>query len=683
MDEKIYGYAGKILRVDLSTGEITEESIKKYAPKYIGGRAMGARIYWDEIMPEVDPLSAENKLIFLSGPLTGTGAMGGGRSSLVTKAAKGHPKKTYYHSTSGNPFGAEMKYAGYDVLIIQGIAKKPSYLWINDGNVEICDASSQWGMLVEPAREEYKKLHGERAQVALIGPAGENRVVHAGISTEFGSGFSQGGVGAVMGSKNLKAIVVRGTGGLNVADPKAFMKVMRDKIDWLSTKEGETKMIDGKPYTGRKLKGFSVFGGKEWTHIAADKGEIDVRRRSCLGCAMNCRISVKTHDDSLRVGSTECVASVFYALEEASYYNPSFDTEKLNGLIAHRMSALCEDLGLDNIYPFNMNPWFTSRFGPSPFRQGILTKENTGLLLDEYGSEAFGTDYLNALAYRRGWGELVADGDEKAVEYILSHEEFGSNREAVKKAYDEWYPRRGDFNGVDFHSVFRYMDTPDYNLRVLVGQTDVKRAKDYEPSYHECPSKELIEKWVGNTKFMEPHYWGPEVAQAAIAHEAMALEPDALGLCCYLTGVYPYMQANGALPGLQMPSIENAPEHPSSGEEYWNAVMGTSITQEDLNKQYQMARNIEAAIFAREATPGKNRENYEYVDWVYETVRDSKGVLSIPREEYEATLSEYFRLRGWNQNGIPTRETLHYYDLDDIADDLAARGVLEEESGAK
>ena len=154
MDEKIYGYAGKILRVDLSTGEITEESIKKYAPKYIGGRAMGARIYWDEIMPEVDPLSAENKLIFLSGPLTGTGAMGGGRSSLVTKAAKGYPKKTYYHSTSGNPFGAEMKYAGYDVLIIQGIAKKPSYLWINDGNVEICDASAQWGMLVESAREE-------------------------------------------------------------------------------------------------------------------------------------------------------------------------------------------------------------------------------------------------------------------------------------------------------------------------------------------------------------------------------------------------------------------------------------------------------------------------------------------------------------------------------------------------
>ena len=235
MEDKLFGYAGKILRVDLSSGEISEESIRKYAPKYIGGRAMGARLYWDEIRPDADPFSGDNKLIFLSGPLTGTGAMGGGRSSLVTKAGKGYPKKTYWHGTSGNQFGTEMKYAGYDVLIVQGKSENPVYLWINDGKVEIRDASEQWGMLVEPARKEYKRLHGDAVQVALIGPAGENLVVHAGISTEFGSGFSMGGVGAVMGAKLLKAIVIRGTGALNIADPKAMMKIMKEKIDWIST----------------------------------------------------------------------------------------------------------------------------------------------------------------------------------------------------------------------------------------------------------------------------------------------------------------------------------------------------------------------------------------------------------------------------------------------------------------
>lgn len=676
MADKIYGYAGQILRVDLTTGEITKESITKYAPKYIGGRAMGARVYWDEIGPDVDAFSGDNKLIFLSGPLTGTGAMGGGRSSLVTKAGKGYPKKTYWHGTSGNMFGTEMKYAGYDILIVQGISEKPVYLWIQDDKVEIRDAADQWGMLVEPARTEYKRLHGKEVQAAIIGPAGENMVVHAGISTEYCSGFSQGGVGAVMGSKRLKAIVVRGTGSLNIADPAALMKVMLEKIDWISTKVGETKIIDGKPYTGKVLKGCTMFGGKDWPYVASDKGEIEVKKRSCCGCAMNCRISIKAPDDSMLTGSTECSGSCFYTREEYAHYKP----EVVNGKVAHQMNDLVENLGLDNMYPFNMNPWFTSRISKSAFQRGIINQQNTGLLLDQFGSKEFGEQYLNDLAYRRGWGELVADGDEKALEYVMSHEEFGPHRAEARRCYEEWYPRKGDFNGVDFHSLFRYMDTCDYNLRFLVGQTDIKRAKDYEPSYHEIPSMDLVKKWVGDTKFMEPHYWGPEVAQVAIKHEAQAMEPDALGICCYLTGIYPYMQVNGSNLGQQVPSVENAPEHPSSGEEYWNAVMGTHITQEDLDKQYQMCRNIEAAIFAREATHGKNRENYEYFDWVYEEIHDSKGIPSAPKEDYERTLSQYFEMRGWDQDGIPTRKTLEEYDLKDIADQLDQLGVRRQES---
>ncbi len=674
MNNKVYGYAGKILRVDLSNNSITTESIEKYAPKYIGGRAMGARIYWDEIAPEADPLGPDNKLIFLSGPLTGTGAQGGGRSSLITKAAKGYPKKTYWHGTSGNQFGSEMKYAGYDVLIVQGCSKKPVYIRIDDDKVEILDASEQWGMLVEPARTEYKRICGEKAQAAIIGPAGENLVVHSSINTEFSSGFSMGGVGAVMGAKKLKAIVITGTGRLNIANPKALMQVMQEKINWISTKEGETRIIDGKEYTGKRLKGCTMFGGKDWPY-QADGKEITVKKRSCNGCPMNCRISIKHKDNSLLTGSTECASNCFYTLQEMTYYGRG----SLNGKVSHKMNELVENLGLDCMYPFNMNPWFTNRLGKNAVQQGIINQENTGLLLDQYGSEEFGEDYLTKLAYRRGWGEIVADGDENALKYIMENEEFGENRFEAQHLYDLWYPRKGDFNGIDFHSLFKYMDTPDYNLRFLVGQTDNKRAKDFEPSYHEFPDDRLIKKWIGNTKFMEPHYWGPEVAEAAIEHEAMGMEPDALGLCCYLTGMYPFMQVAGANFGQQMPSVENAPEHPSSGEEYWNAVMGTNITQADLNRQYQMARNIEAAIFAREATPGKNRENYEYVDWIYDVIKDSNGVQTATKEEYERTLSQYFSMRGWDENGIPKKQTLIDYDLADIAEELEQRGIISKE----
>lgn len=434
---------------------------------------------------------------------------------------------------------------------------------------------------------------------------------------------------------------------------------------------GETRIINGEEYVGKKLKGCTMFGGKDWPYTASEAGEIKVKKRSCCGCAMNCRISIETPDKSLQTGSTECAASCFYTLQEMSYYGRG----QLNGKVAHKMNELCENLGLDDMYPFNMSPWFTSRFGKSLYQLGILTKENTGLLLDEYGSEKFGMEYLTDLAYRRGWGALVADGDEKAIEYVMEHEEFGPERNKARRAYEEWYPRKGDFNGVDFHSVFKYMDTPDYNLRLLTAQTDIKRAKDYEPSYHEIPNMDLIKKWMGSTKFMEPHYWGPEVAEAAITHEAIAMEPDNLGLCCYLTGLYPYMQTKGSNLGQQVPSFEDAPEHPSSGEEYWNAVMGTNVTQADLNKQYQMCRNIEAAILAREATPGKNRENYEYYDWVYEELKDSNGVQSMKKEEFERTLSQYFALRGWDENGIPTRKTLTEYGLEDIADELEERGI--------
>lgn len=668
MSDMLYGYAGKILRVDLSTGAISTEPITKYVPQYIGGRMLGARLYWDEIKPEADALSPDNKLIFLSGPLTGTGAQGGGRSCLVTKAAKGYPKKTYWHGTAGNQFGTELKYAGYDVLIVQGASEKPVSIIIQDDKVRIVDAAKQWGMLVGPARAEFKRIYGEKSQTAIIGPAGENRVVHAGISTEYGSGFSQGGTGAVMGSKNLKAIVVNGTGKLNVARPKDLMKIMSDKIDWIAVRYGETKDMDGKTIVGKKNLGTDFFGGNDWVSKATAAGELRNKGRSCAGCASNCRRSIQALDGSLQTGSVECAPVVFYMIQEMAVNGPAV----MNGKLSHKMMDLCEDLGLDAFYPFHLTPWFGFDIVPNILSRGIINQENTGMLLDQYGSEEFGRTFLENLAYRRGWGKLLADGDEKAIDYVVSDEKFGPNRHGAKEAYEGTYMRKGDFNGVDFHTLCMYMDDPDYNLRLLVAQTDVKRAKEFEPGYHKLPNKEIVKKWIGTDKILEPHYWGPEIAEAALLHEAYGMEQDSLGLCTFASAMYPFGHIKF---GTSTATTAGCPETPNSGADYWNAIMGTDISQEELCEQFQVGRNIEAAIIAREATHGKNRENFQYHDWIHEKLSDKNGVKSMPKEDFERTLSQYFALRGWDENGIPTRETLEKYGLKDIADELDARGV--------
>lgn len=217
------GYNGKILRIDLSTKVIKREELdQEIAKKFIGGRGLGTKILTDEICPDVDPLSAENKLIFVTGPLTGTNTPTGGRYMVVTKSPLSN---TVACSNSGGYWGAELKFAGYDLIIFEGKADSPVYINIVDDKVEICDAKHLWGKVVSETTHELEKVHGEKAKVATIGPAGENLSKIACIMNDVGRAAGRSGVGAVMGSKNLKAIVVKGSGKVKVADADKLKEV--------------------------------------------------------------------------------------------------------------------------------------------------------------------------------------------------------------------------------------------------------------------------------------------------------------------------------------------------------------------------------------------------------------------------------------------------------------------------
>ncbi|MFZ9842440.1 MAG: aldehyde ferredoxin oxidoreductase family protein, partial [Burkholderiaceae bacterium] len=218
-----------ILRVDLSKGTVTKEPLNMaWAAQYLGSRGLASKYLVEEVDPKTDPLSADNKIIWATGPLTGTVASTGGRYTVVTK---GPLTGAIACSNSGGYWGAELKFAGYDMVIFQGKSPKPVYLSISDDTVELKDASHLWGKTVWETEELIKKTHQDPlTRISSIGAAGENQVLFAAVVNDLHRAAGRSGVGAVMGSKNLKAIAVRGTKGVgNLHNAKEFMRVTAEK----------------------------------------------------------------------------------------------------------------------------------------------------------------------------------------------------------------------------------------------------------------------------------------------------------------------------------------------------------------------------------------------------------------------------------------------------------------------
>ncbi len=223
-----FGYQGVLLRVNLSEGTITKEALNlDEGIKFIGGRGLGTKILFDEVDPKVDPFSVDNKVIFATGPLSGTATPTGGRYMVITKSPL---TGTIASSNSGGYWGAELKLAGYDAVIIEGKAAKPVYLNIADDSVTLEDASNIWGKLVDETTTILENIHGEKARIATIGPAGENLSKIASVMNERGRAAGRSGVGAVLGSKNFKAIVVRGTKKVNIKDSDKLKDIFANCI---------------------------------------------------------------------------------------------------------------------------------------------------------------------------------------------------------------------------------------------------------------------------------------------------------------------------------------------------------------------------------------------------------------------------------------------------------------------
>ncbi|WP_067046791.1 aldehyde ferredoxin oxidoreductase family protein [Methanofollis ethanolicus] len=401
----MYGWIGRVLRVNLAEGTIKKEALKKDAAEnYIGGRGLGEKYFMDEVDPKVDALSPANKLIFATGPLTGTMGISTGRYDVV---AKGPLNDTLASSNSGGYFGPQIKYAGYDLIIFEGKAEKPVYLWINNDRVELRDASHLWGKTVYETDDAVKAETDPDAEVACIGPAGEKLVLYSCIMNDKHRAAGRTGIGAVMGSKNLKAIAVRGTGGIKVADKEGFLTAVR----------AARKKINDNPVTSA---GLPTYGSNILVNIINESGALPTRNwreaydpnadrisgetltknhllhnKGCSACVIGCGRVARARGKYKEIGEGP-------EYESAWCFGSDCGIDDMDAVL--KANFLCNELGLDTITMGS-----TIACAMELVDIGALDPAKAGYDL-KFGNADAMVELTRATAYREGFGDELAAG---------------------------------------------------------------------------------------------------------------------------------------------------------------------------------------------------------------------------------------------------------------------------------
>jgi aldehyde:ferredoxin oxidoreductase len=409
----VSSYNGKLIRLNLTTGKSQVEEIPRaWLKDFIGGRGLGVKYLYEELKPGVEPLSADNKVIMMMGPLGATTAMSVSRMALVTKSPlTGAVAK----SVMGGYFGAFLKFAGYDGIIVEGESPKPVYLHIDKEGIHLLDAADLWGLDTQQTHEKLREKHGKATQVACIGPAGENLVRYAVLISNLRVG-GRTGVGTVLGAKKIKAFAVNSSGPLSLHDPDAFKKLTKEIIEGLRTSPGRIKMSDyGTSYLTLGFEKVGIFpvknfqqGHLEGIEKIGDEAlaKIKTKNDGCYGCMAKCG-QVREVTDGPYAG----------AISEG----PDYETVwSLGGNLANTdagvliaADAVCDKLGMDTVSAGN-----TIGFAYELYQRGIITKEDTDGLELKWGDPAPMMALLEKIGSRQGFGKLLGEGTKRAAAQI-------------------------------------------------------------------------------------------------------------------------------------------------------------------------------------------------------------------------------------------------------------------------
>lgn len=474
----LYGYAGKMLFVNLSKSEIKEEKLtKELAENFIGSYGFGAKILYEMMPAGADPLGPENIFGFTTGPTTAAKAFFGGRYTTVHKSPV---TGGWNDANSGGYFGPELKRAGYDALFISGISEKPVYIYINDGKVEIRDAGHLWGMDTKEVWEVLKKETGEpRLRISAIGPPGERLSM---ISCPINDGHrapGRGGGGAVMGSKNLKAVAVRGTGEIPVKDPEKVTEINK-KIS-AAMKESQTAYAFGTWGTGVGTPASALSGDspvKNWGGVgvvdfmeeeAQKVGAIALdryktKKYSCANCPLGCGAEYKVEDGRWPLEQTE---------------RPEYETAAAFGstCLCSEADALLKCNELCNIYGFDtISAGMTVAWAMECYEEGVLKDELDGIELT-WGNGAAMVEILQKMCDGEGCGKVLANGSKYAANY------WGKGEEYLQTASGIELPMHDPRFAPGLARTYQYDPTPGRHVKGGIGSLQMG-GNEITPKYN-------------------------------------------------------------------------------------------------------------------------------------------------------------------------------------------------------
>jgi aldehyde:ferredoxin oxidoreductase len=653
-----YGETGYYLEVDLSKGSVERvPSDTKDTETYLGGLGTNAKIIWDRVPPEIDPLSPENLIIFSAGLLCGTSAPGSNRT-IITSIS---PQTRYMaFSMMGGFWAPELKYAGYDKVIVKGKAPDLVYLWINNDKVEIRDASHLKGKstydTIHMIRNELNEPH---AEVLAIGLAGENQVYFASVETESSSASRQG-LGAIMGSKNLKAIAVRGTKDLYIAKPMEFMEECNKVLDYIQFRLQNP--IPGVPailsYIGSPQE--MALHDEKWHTMSFSWGNARVRRADFWNEEIE-RQWTETLETARKklVGCYNCPVKCHGIIQLPGF--PSY-VMKCFSKLTYVMAALADDLdfGLKIAaiaQSYGVDGYTTPQvmaFAIELYEAGILTDQD----LPNFPKDNKERFYylLDMIVKREGIGDILAKGVYWAAREIgKGAEKFDHN--TIKK-HEQIPIKLGMLNPIYF---IMWSTGEKINITQIEGQIPQaplpKEAReDFVKDWPQVPTgkeerfKQFILEWGEEGKVFP--FWPPAdlIAELVEWQEIMHYIDDCLGLCAGLSS-FP----------LKPPyHIHNLPLLISY-------ATGMDMTEERLWETATRVRNL---VRANNIRRGLKRSE--------ERPPDDHWKKRFP--EYEAKLmEEYYKYRGWNSEGIPTKETLLKLGMPEVYEDFVKRGILEDE----
>ncbi len=630
----------KILFVDLSSHKIWEEEVSKEdLEKYIGSRGMNAKLLWDLTKHDTLPSDENNPLIFGAGTLTGTHAPSSGR---VTVTCLSPTTGLYLKSSTGGHWGSELKYAGYSNLVILGKSQKPVYISINDGTVEIKDASNLWGKDSRETVKTLKKdLQDNEVQVACIGPAGENKVDFSCIMFNIYSAAGRGGTGMLMGSKLLKAIAIRGRKPLVVDNPSGFNKSAVDLRHDLSKDTGAIRLsefgtagIINTVNAAHALPSYNfqesrIEGAHEISGENLNEGNYLKRTSGCGSCGIACHRY--TEVDEGKYKGTYAGGPEFETLSALGSGCGVLDMPAvLKG------NELCNIYGMDTISAGSVIQW-----AMECVQRGVLSFEDTDGIELEFGNSDAMIEMLSKIAHRDGFGNILADGVKKASEKIGGESwKWAVQAKGLEQSRVEIRLRKG------YSLAFAVnMRGPDHLLTECVAES----ARTPE-------GKGLIKKICGDEKYANP-YLVEKRADIVRWHEDCYVATDSLGICAFATTL---AYAIG----------------PKEMAELFELATGIPMTEEKIMEAGRRTITLEKAFNVRR---GADR-SIDILPWrmMNEPIKTGpmKGTM-ITKEILDTMLDEYYDLHEWDkETSWPSAETYERLGLQFVASELEKLGRL-------